>query len=70
MNVFVQLYMFIRTFVLVQLFKYGARKNAHACWDDPAQYCVACDILIQLRLPAAKQEMLLDYLLLQMRKSH
>ena len=70
MNVFVQLYLCVRTIVLVQLFKYGARKNAHACWDEPAQYGVACDILAQLRLPAAKQEMLLDYLLLQMRKHH
>ena len=68
MNVFVQLYLFVRILMLVPLLKYGVRRNASDAWNCPVAYDKVCTVIESLRLPTDKEAEVKQYLWQEMRK--
>jgi hypothetical protein len=68
MNVFVQLYLFVRTAMLITTLKYGIRKHASAAWACPVAYDQVCAVVESFRLPAHKEQEVMCYLWQEMRK--
>jgi hypothetical protein len=62
------LYIFIRTLVLVPLLKHGIRKHASSAMACPVSYDRTCTVIESLRLPAVKEQEVKAYLWTEMRK--